>query len=93
MRIIALAASVSLAAIGLTTAASAHARCDGDFELIHGDWVATRHCQIQAAESASHGHYRISERPTTSHEMTPEEYCRFYGSSIETQPYCLNYAD
>lgn len=76
------------------TAALAHSRCDGDFELSNGEWVATRHCQREAAnEVARENHERISQHPTRPNEMTPDEFCRWNGHDIRTQPYCDSYRD
>jgi hypothetical protein len=86
------AASASLLALGIATAASAHARCDGDFELVNGSWIATRYCQRQVAEhiaNAEHSH--ITHHTVRSSDMTPEEFCRWNRANIETYTYCSSY--
>jgi hypothetical protein len=84
----------SLLAMGaIGDAANAHSRCDGDFELINGSWIATPHCQEAVAEAvARERHMHVSERPSRANEWTPEEFCRWAGDS-RTSTYCLNYVD
>jgi hypothetical protein len=88
------AISISLLAFGITDAASAHSRCDGDFESVNGNWIATRYCQRQVANAIAHNeHMRVSQRPSRSNEMTPDEYCRWHAADIRTQTYCSSYND
>lgn len=87
-----LALSVSLLAFGMTSAASAQPKCNGDFALVDGSWVATRYCQrLVAREIAREDHERISQHPTRSNDMTPEEYCRWHAADIRTETYCSSY--
>lgn len=89
-----LAASVSLIVLGFATAASAHARCDGDFQLIHGSWIATRYCQRQVADHVARAeHTRITHHTVSSSDETPEEFCRWHNADIETYTYCSSYND
>jgi hypothetical protein len=89
-----LAASISLLALGFATAASAHARCDGDFQSIHGNWVATRFCQRMEAEHvANEWHSHITRNTVRSTDMTPDEFCRWHNGEIETDTYCSSYND
>ena len=60
-----------------TAAASAHSRCDGDFQMIEGRWIATRACQQQAAErGAEESHMHIARHPSGPNEESTEEFCR-----------------
>lgn len=89
-----LAISISLLAFGMTNAASAQSRCDGDFELIHGNWIATRHCQRLVAERiANRDHAHITRHTERAGDMTPDEFCRWHNAEIETSTYCSSYND
>lgn len=89
-----LATAVAVVSLGLANVASAQGRCDGDFELVHGSWVATRYCQRMVAEriaNAEHAHItRHTVRPT---DETPDEFCRWHNGEIETSTYCSSYND
>ncbi|CCB64737.1 conserved exported protein of unknown function [Hyphomicrobium sp. MC1] len=89
-----LAVSVSLLALGFATAASAHARCDGDFQFINGSWIATRYCQRAEAEHVARAeHTHITHHTVSSRDETPEEFCRWHNGQIETDTYCSSYND
>ncbi len=94
MRYLSLATVAAIASMGLANVASAQGRCDGDFELVHGSWVATRYCQRMVAEriaNAEHAHItRHTIRPT---DETPDEFCRWHNGEIETSTYCSSYND
>jgi hypothetical protein len=89
----AIAISISLLAFGTATSANAHARCDGDFQFIHGNWIATPYCQESAANRIAHReHMRVSQHASRSSE-TAEEYCRWHNGEIETSTFCSSYND
>jgi hypothetical protein len=89
----AIAISISLLALGMATAASAHARCDGDFQYVRGNWIATPYCQELAADRIVHReHLRLSQHASRYTE-TPDEYCRWHGANIETSTFCSEYND
>lgn len=89
-----LAASISLLALGFASAASAHARCDGDFQLIHGNWIATRYCQRLTAEHVANAkHTHITRHTMRSTDESPDEFCRWHNGEIETDTYCSSYND
>lgn len=91
---VALAISISLLAFGISDTATAHQRCDGDFESVNGSWVATRYCQRQVANRIAHEeHMRVSQHTSGPNDMTPEEYCRWHAADIRTQTYCSSYND
>lgn len=94
MRNLAVAVSFVLLAIGtIATAANARARCDGNFELVQGSWVATRACQEQVAERiARQTDRRISEHPSGPYEGSAEEFCRG-NPNIEVSSFCAQYRD
>jgi len=78
----------------MATAASAQSQCDGDFELVNGSWVATRHCQRLVAEHiANKEHAHITRHTVRTGDMTPEEFCRWHNGEIETSTYCSSYND
>lgn len=88
------AATISLLALGFATAASAQGRCDGDFQMVNGSWVATRHCQRMAAERVAHAeHAHITRHTVRQGDETPEEFCRWHNGEIETDTYCSSYND
>jgi len=88
------AASMSLLALGFATAASAQARCDGDFQRVNGSWVATRYCQRMSAERVARSeHVHITHRTVRRSDETPEEFCRWHAGQIETETYCSSYND
>jgi hypothetical protein len=85
--------SISLLTLGMATQASAHVRCDGDFQYVHGSWISTPYCRELVAEHiARRQHTHIAEHASRYSE-TPEEYCRWNGSNIETSTYCSEYND
>jgi hypothetical protein len=87
------AISISLLASGMTTVASAHGRCDGDFQFIHGSWIATPYCQeLVANRMARREHMRVSQHASRYSE-TPDEYCRWHNAQIETSTFCSSYND
>lgn len=89
-----LAAPISLLALGFASVASAQARCDGDFQLIHGNWIATRYCQRLTAEHVANAeHSHIARHATRSSDETPDEFCRWHNGEIETDTYCSSYND
>ncbi len=89
-----LAAAVSLSVLTIATAAGAHARCDGDFQFVHGNWVATRYCQRAVAEHvANRYHEHITNHAVRSSDMRPDEFCRWHNAEIETSTYCSSYND
>jgi hypothetical protein len=89
-----LAASISLLVLGFATAASAHARCDGDFQYLHGSWVATRYCQRATAERVANAEHRhITHHTMRASDETPDEFCRWHNGEIETDTYCSSYND
>jgi hypothetical protein len=94
MRNLFLVVSVSLLVSGLIVGnASAHSRCDGDFELIHGSWVATRSCQLHEANKvAGEMHMHISRHPSGSNEESTEEFCRG-NPDIRVSTLCAEYKD
>jgi hypothetical protein len=94
MRSLFIAMSTALLASGMTAgAASAHSRCDGDFEMIHGSWVATRSCQEHEAEKVSRQmHMHISEHPSGGNEWSAEEFCRG-NPDIRVATFCAAYKD
>lgn len=94
MRSLFVAVSAALLATGISvSSASAHARCDGDFELVHGSWVATRACQEHEAERVSRQmHMHISEHPSGGSEWSAEEFCRG-NPDIRVATFCSSYRD
>jgi hypothetical protein len=88
------AISISLLISAMTAgAASAHARCDGDFELVNGSWVATRECQRHEAEKVSREmHMHISRHPSASNEWSADEFCRG-NPDIRVSTFCAAYRD
>jgi hypothetical protein len=94
MRSLFVAVSTVLLASGISaTGASAHARCDGDFELINGSWSATRACQEHEAEKVSREmHMHISEHPSGRNEWSAEEFCRG-NPDIRVSTFCASYKD
>lgn len=94
MRSFVVAVSAVLLAAGVSaTAASAHARCDGDFELVQGSWVATRTCQERVAQRIAHQmHRHISAHPSGPYEWSAEEFCRG-NPDIEVSTFCAPYQD
>ncbi len=94
MKRLPIALSATFLVFGMATAASAQSRCDGDFELIHGNWIATRHCQRLAAERvANRDHTHITRHTERAGGMTPDEFCRWHVGEIETETYCSSYND
>lgn len=76
-----------------TAAASAHSRCDGDFQMIEGRWIATRACQQQAAErGADESHMHIARHPSGPNEESTEEFCRG-NPDIRYSTLCAAYKD
>jgi len=94
MRNLLLAASTSLLMAGGAVPASAHAVCDGDFQMINGSWVATRACQFREAQKvAQEKHERISESSNRQwYESSPEEFCRG-NPDIRVSTFCAEYKD
>jgi hypothetical protein len=93
MRNLFVAVSAVLLASAISGPAGAHARCDGDFEMIHGSWVATRGCQLQEAKKiARQMHMRISQHPSGGNEESAEEFCRG-NPDIRVATFCSSYKD
>ena len=82
-----------LAAASTTSPAFAHSRCDGDFELVGGSWVATRHCQEHEAQKVAHlYHKHISESIRSDNDVSPDEFCRG-NNDIRVSTYCSSWKD
>jgi hypothetical protein len=87
-----LSISIILSVVG-TAAASSHSRCDGDFQMIEGRWIATRACQRQTAErSAEESHMHIARHPSGPNEESTEEFCRG-NPDIRYSTLCAAYKD
>lgn len=88
----ALSTSLLLSLMG-SAAASAHSRCDGDFQMIDGHWIATHACQRQEAErGAEESHMRIARHPSRPNEESTEEFCRG-NADIRYTTLCAPYKD
>jgi len=84
--------SVVISVMGIVPT-SAHSRCDGDFQMVEGRWIATRTCQQQAAErSAEKSHMHIARHPSGPNEESTEEFCRG-NPDIRYSTLCAAYKD
>jgi hypothetical protein len=85
---------ISVLAIGaLGNAATAHSRCDGDFEFINGQWLATRRCERQVAAAMARAEGTHLSRHSSQTGESFEEYCRGIGHlRIETMTACAPYS-
>lgn len=94
MRIPFVAIAVALlATVFCAGTASARSRCDGDFALIDGSWVATRACRKHEAEHVSNEmHMHISSHPSGGNEWSAEEFCRG-NPDIRVETFCASYKD
>lgn len=73
--------------------ARAHSRCDGDFERVGGDWVATRRCQEHEANKVARElHRHVTDWPSTENDVTPDEFCRG-NNDIRVSTFCAAYKD
>jgi hypothetical protein len=94
MKRLSIAISIAFLALGIATTASAQSRCDGDFELVHGSWIATQYCQRLVAERiANRDHTHITRHTERAGDVTPDEFCRWHNGEIETSTYCSSYND
>jgi hypothetical protein len=88
----ALSTSLVISVAG-SAAASAHAMCDGDFQMIGSRWIATRTCQQRAADrGAEASHIHIARRPSGLNEESTEEFCRG-NADIRYSTLCAAYKD
>jgi hypothetical protein len=94
MRNLVVAISAALFASWMTAgAASAHSRCDGDFEMIEGSWIPTRACRRHEAEHVSEEmHMHISAHPSSANEWSAAEFCRG-NPDIRVATFCAPYKD
>lgn len=94
MRSLSLAVPMLLLALGAIAGdASARSRCDGNFEFIHGSWIATPSCQMHEANKVARKmHKRLSEHPSGSNEESPTEFCRG-NPDIRVSTFCAAYKD
>jgi hypothetical protein len=82
-----------LATASTTSPALARSRCDGDFEMVGGSWIATRRCQEHEAEKvARQYHQHITESPVSRNDVTPDEFCRG-NNDINVSTYCSSWKD
>lgn len=82
-----------LATASATNPALARSRCDGDFEMIGGSWVATRRCQEHEAEKVARlYHKHISETIRSDNDVSPDEFCRG-NNDIRVDTYCSSWKD
>ena len=88
-------ASVSLLlSVGAAYGGSTQHKCDGDFAMVHGQWIATPECQHAVARAvANESDMRISTDQAPDDEATSEELCRWAAGDIRTTPYCSAYKD
>jgi hypothetical protein len=85
--------SVLLSTVAAINPAMARSRCDGDFAMVGGSWIATRRCQEHEAEKvAREYHKRISDSPSSYNEQTPDEFCRG-NNDIRVSTFCAAYKD
>lgn len=89
----AISVSILLSTIAAANPAFARSRCDGDFQMIDGSWIATRRCQEHEAEKvAREMHRHISESPSSYNDQTPDEFCRG-NNDIRVSNFCAAYKD
>jgi hypothetical protein len=82
-----------LAAASTTSPAFARSRCDGDFEMVGGSWIATRRCQEHEAQRVARlYHKHISESISSSNDVSPDEFCRG-NNDIRVSTYCSSWKD
>jgi hypothetical protein len=95
MRTILTIASVSLLlSVGAAYGGNALSKCDGDFAMIHGQWIATPACQHAAARAVvSETDIRIPTDRAPGDEATSAELCRRAAGDIRTATYCSEYND
>lgn len=85
--------SALLSTVAAISPALAQSRCDGDFELVRGSWIATTRCQQHEAEKvAREMHTHISDSPSSYNEQTPDEFCQG-NNDIRVTTFCAPYKD
>lgn len=82
-----------LAAVSFSAVAAHSAiRCDGPYQIIRGDKLATPWCQDNylAAVARSYG-MRVSDSAIRNNPNTKERACRFVGADIRVKDICHGY--
>jgi hypothetical protein len=80
---------VFVAGLAFASTSTYAARCDGDFQLVRGSWVATPYCRAaQIASVAREFGINVSAAAILNNPGRREEICRFLESDFRVHPAC-----
>jgi hypothetical protein len=86
--------AAALSAAVLPGAASARIRCDGGFQIVEGQRIATPYCRDENLARVARGYgMRVSGDAMRHSESQKLQVCRFIGHDTRVREACLNYRD
>ncbi len=82
------------ASVVLSSPAAAEIRCDGRFQIVRGESLATPYCEDEYLAAVARGYgVRVSGRAVRNDPSVKASVCRFVGGDPRVQDICIGYRE